>query len=42
MFFKENVRFFPSKKEIYNESIDIYGEVLETIIIEDIFMPEII
>lgn len=34
--------FLPSTDEAYRKSILDNGEVLETIIIEDIFMPEII
>ena len=32
--------FFPSTKKAYLESMEEYGEVLETVVIEDIFMPE--
>ena len=34
--------FFPMTREMYNESVAEYGEVRATIIIEDVFMPEII
>ena len=32
----------PSTKDAYNESIKEYGELLETVVIEDIFMPLIL
>ncbi|WP_426449740.1 DUF7674 family protein [Paenibacillus sp. S-38] len=41
-FFKKMLHFFPSTEAAYKESIATYGEVLETIIVENIFMPEII
>jgi hypothetical protein len=34
--------FLPSAKDEYRESIAYYGEVLETVIIENIFMPKIL
>ena len=34
--------FLPMTKELYNKSVETHGKVLETVIIEDIFMPEII
>ena len=34
--------FLPSTKEAYIESVKEYGEVLETVVIEDIFMPQIL
>lgn len=34
--------FFPMTREKYKKSIEKYGKVLETVVIEDIFMPEII
>ena len=34
--------FFPMTRERYNKSVEEYGKVLETVVIEDIFMPEII
>ena len=34
--------FLPSTREEYYESIKEYGEVLETVVIEDIFMPKIL
>lgn len=36
------LEFFPLTKKEYIESINRYGEALETVIIEDIFMPEIL
>ncbi|MBP3678152.1 MAG: resolvase [Agathobacter sp.] len=34
--------FFPMTREKYNKSVISYGKVLETVIIEDIFMPEVL
>ena len=41
-FFEKMQEFFPSAREEYRESIKEYGEVLETVVIEDIFMPKIL
>ncbi|CAM4339421.1 hypothetical protein FHS16_002609 [Paenibacillus endophyticus] len=41
-FFKIMLDFLPSAEDEYRESIEYYGEVLETIIIERVFMPKII
>ena len=41
-FLEKMLDFFPTTVKPYEESINRYGEILETIIIEDIFMPEII
>ncbi|QOS77607.1 resolvase [Paenibacillus sp. JNUCC31] len=41
-FFRVMLEFLPSKSNDYIKSIEVYGEVLETVIIEDIFMPDII
>ena len=41
-FFEKMQEFFPSTKNAYIESVKEYGEVLETVVIEDIFMPELI
>ncbi|WFR58538.1 resolvase [Anaerocolumna sp. AGMB13025] len=41
-FIQEMLKFFPSTYNSYEESVSRFGEVLETVIIEDIFMPEII
>ena len=41
-FFVKMQEFLPSTKEAYIESIKEYGEVLETVVIEDIFMPLIL
>jgi len=41
-FFAKMQEFFPSTKEAYIESVKEYGEVLETVVIEDIFMPLIL
>lgn len=41
-FFRRMLEFLPSTEAAYRKSIVTYGEVLETIIIEDIFMHEII
>ncbi|NRF95968.1 resolvase [Paenibacillus frigoriresistens] len=41
-FFRIMLEFLPSTGNGYEKSIESYGEVLETVIIENIFMPEII
>lgn len=41
-FFRIILDFLPSAEDEYRESIEYYGEVLETIIIERVFMPKII
>lgn len=38
-FFEKMQEFFPSTKEAYIESVNKYGEVLETVVIEDILCP---
>ena len=35
-FFEKMQEFFPSTKNAYIESVEEYGEVLETVVIEDI------
>lgn len=41
-FFKTMLEFLPSTNGKYEESLEKYGELLETVVIEDVFMPEII
>lgn len=41
-FFRVMLDFLPSASSKYRKSIEDNGEVLETVIIEDIFMPDII
>ncbi len=41
-FFKKMQEFLPSTKEEYIKSVKEYGEILETVVIEDIFMPPIL
>lgn len=41
-FFRTMIDFLPTSKGEYRKSIEDNGEVLETVIIEDVFMPEII
>lgn len=41
-FFRTMLEFLPSTNEKYEESLEKYGELLETVVIEDVFMPEII
>ncbi|MFF2482309.1 resolvase [Paenibacillus sp. NPDC058071] len=41
-FFRIMLDFLPSAEDEYRESIEYYGEVLETIIIERVLMPKII
>ncbi len=42
VFFGKMMDFLPCTVESYNKSIEEYGELLETVVIEDVFMPEII
>lgn len=42
VFFQKMLEFLPSAYGSYEESVNRFGEVLETVVIEDIFMPEII
>ncbi|CAM4503323.1 DUF7674 family protein [Paenibacillus typhae] len=41
-FMRKMLELLPSTEATYRESITLHDEVLETVIIEDIFMPEII
>lgn len=41
-FFEKMQVFLPSTKEAYIASVKEYGEVLETVVIEDIFIPQIL
>ena len=41
-FIEKMQEFFPSTREEYRSSIIEYGVVLETVVIEDIFMPKIL
>lgn len=41
-FFDKMIEFFPATRQEYNKSIEENGEILETVIIEDIFMPKIL
>ena len=41
-FFRMMLNFLPSTANGYRESIDYNGKILETVIIEDVFMPELI
>lgn len=41
-FIENLLSFLPSARDEYLESVERYGEVLESIIIEDVFMPKII
>ena len=41
-FIEKMQEFFPSTREEYRSSIIEYGVVLETVVIEDIFMPQIL
>ena len=41
-FFAKMQELLPSTKEAYFESVKEYGEILETVVIEDIFMPPIL
>lgn len=41
-FLEKMQEFFPASRKEYLESIKEYGEILETVVIEDIFMPNIL
>ena len=41
-FFEKMQEFLPSTREEYCENIKKYDEVLETVLIEDVFMPKIL
>ena len=41
-FFDKMKELLPSTSQEYDESIKLNGEILETVIIEDVFMPEIL
>lgn len=41
-FFNKMMKTFPSTIQKYNNSIKENGELLETVVIEDIFMPEVL
>lgn len=41
-FLEKIQEFIPSTRDEYIESVKKYGEVLETVVIEDIFMPRIL
>lgn len=40
-FFRVMLDFFPTRRNDYIKSIEEYGVLLETVVIEDIFMPDI-
>ena len=42
VFMKKMQEFFPITTEAYKKSVISHGKILETVIIEDIFLPEII
>lgn len=41
-FFKKMVEFFPDSEVDYNNIMEEYGELLETIAIDDVLMPRLI
>lgn len=41
-FFEKMLEFLPSTRKEYLECLEEYGEVLETLVIEDVFMPKIL
>lgn len=41
-FLDKMMGFLPCTVQGYNKSVEKYGELLETVVIEDVFMPEII
>ena len=42
VFFEQMKELLPDTEEKCDESIKLHGELLETVIIEDVFMPEIL
>lgn len=40
-FFKKMIELLPTTRQKYDESIRLNGEMMETVIIEEVFMPEI-
>ena len=41
-FFRKMIEFFPNSEIEYNNIIEEYGELLETLAIEDVLMPNLI
>lgn len=41
-FFNKMLEFLPATYSEYKKVVDKYGKILETVIIEDVFLPEII
>lgn len=41
-FFRKMLEFFPNSEIEYNNIIEEYGEILETLVIEDVLMPNLI
>lgn len=41
-FFAKMLGLLPTTQKEYNDSIEKYGHLLETVVIEDVFMPQII
>ena len=41
-FFRKMIEFFPNSEIEYNNIIEEYGEILETLAIEDVLMPNLI
>ena len=41
-FFEKMQEFLPPSRKEYCKNVEKYGEVLETVVIEDIFMPKIL
>ena len=41
-FFKKMLEFFPNSEIEYNNIVEEYGEILETLVIEDVLMPNLI
>ena len=41
-FFRKMLEFFPNSEIEYNNIVEEYGEILETLVIEDVLMPNLI
>lgn len=41
-FFETMLNFFPSAKEEYRRHMEDYGKRLDTVVIEDVFMPKVV
>ena len=42
LFLEKMLEFLPDTRDSYNQEIEYHGEILETVLIEDVFLPQII